>query len=166
MNKTQFEQQIVKAEKPVIVDFWASWCPPCMITKPVLEKLAKEYAEKIHFMPVNADDSHEVLEQFRVHGIPTVITFRNGKEVGRVTGAQGEKSYRALFESLAAGREVRVPLTPFDRMLRLGAGTFIVMFGISYSSWLLVGIGAVLAFMSIYDQCALWNALTRTIKRK
>ena len=61
-----------------------------MMTKPILEKLGKEYAEKVEFMPINADDSREVLEQFHVVSIPTVITLRNGKEVGRVTGAQNE----------------------------------------------------------------------------
>jgi thioredoxin 1 len=72
-----------------------------MMTKPILDKLAKEYGDTVQFMPVNADDSREVLEQFRVFGIPTVITIRNGKEVGRVTGAQNEAGYRALFEALA-----------------------------------------------------------------
>jgi thioredoxin 1 len=166
MNKTQFQQKIAESDKPVIVDFWASWCPPCMITKPVLEKLAKEYAERIHFLPINADDSREVMEMFRVYGIPTVITFRGGKEVGRVTGAQGENGYRAMFESLASGKEVRIPLTRFDRMLRIGAGGFFLMFGISNGSWLLAGIGALVAFMGVHDQFPLLDTLTGTFKRK
>ena len=162
MDKAQFEKRIAESDKPVIVDFWASWCAPCMVTKPVLEKLAREYADKISFLPVNADDSREVLEMFRIRGIPTVITFRRGKEVGRVTGAQGEKGYRAMFESLAAGKEVRVPLTPQDRMLRIGAGGFFLMFGISSGNWLLIVIGALLFFMGIHDR---FPALTGTWKR-
>ena len=165
MNKSQFEQKLAETDKTVVVDFWASWCPPCMVTKPVLEKLAKEYADKINFMPVNADDSREVLELFRVHGIPTVITFRGGKEVARVTGAQGEYGYRAMFESLASGREVRVPLTPQDRMLRIGAGGFILMFGLSANSWLLIVIGAVLIFMGSHDRFPFWRTVTEKFKR-
>ena len=136
------------------------------MTKPILDKLAKEYAEKVQFMPINADDSREVLEQFRVFGIPTVITLRNGKEVGRVTGAQTEENYRAMFEALAEGKEVKVPLTQFDRMLRLGAGGLFIMVGISTHSWLIAGIGGILAFMGIYDRCPIWQALTRLFKRK
>jgi len=117
-------------------------------------------------MPVNADDSREVLEQFRVYGIPTVITIRDGKEVGRVTGAQNEAGYRALFEALSKGQEVKVPLTQFDRMLRLGAGGALVMVGISTSNWLVAGIGSILAFMGIYDRCPIWNAVTGMFKRK
>jgi len=137
-----------------------------MVTKPVLEKIAKEYADRVNFMPVNADDSREVMQMFRVHGIPTVITFRNGKEVGRITGAQGEHGYRAMFESLASGKQVRVPLTPQDRMLRVGAGGFILMFGLSANSWLLIAIGAILIFMGVHDHFAFWRSLTEKIKSK
>lgn len=136
------------------------------MTKPILDKLAKEYAEKVEFMPINADDSREVLEQFRVFGIPTVITLRNGKEVGRVTGAQTEGNYRTMFEALAEGKEVKVPLTQFDRMLRLGAGGLFIMVGISTHNWLIAGIGGILAFMGIYDRCPIWQALTGLFKRK
>jgi thioredoxin 1 len=166
MNKSEFQKKISESEKPIIVDFWATWCGPCMMTKPILEKLAKEYGDSVHFMPVNADDSREVLEQFRVFGIPTVITVRDGKEVGRVTGVQNEAGYRILFEALANGGEVKVPLTPFNRMLRLGAGAAFVMIGISTSNWLVAGIGGILAFMGIYDRCPIWNAVTGIFKRK
>jgi thioredoxin 1 len=164
MNKSEFQQKISETSKPVIIDFWAAWCGPCMMTKPILEKLGKEYVEKIEFMPINADDSREVLEQFGVRGIPTVITLRNGKEVGRVTGAQNEASYRLMFEALSEGREVKVPITQFDRMLRLGAGALFVMIGISSQNWIVAGIGGVIAFMGIYDRCPIWRALTGMFK--
>jgi thioredoxin 1 len=165
MNKLEFQQKISESNKPVIIDFWATWCGPCMMTKPILDKLGKEYADKVEFMPINADESREVLEQFHVMGIPTVITLRDGKEVGRVTGAQNEANYRAMFDALAEGREVKVPLTQFDRMLRLGAGALFVMVGISTHNWLVAGIGGVIAFMRIYDRCPIWNALTGLLKR-
>ena len=166
MNKLEFEQKTSSSEQPIIVDFWASWCGPCMMTKPILDKLAREYNGKVQFMPINADDSREVLEQFRVFGIPTVIAIQNGKEVARVTGAQNEAGYRAMFESLSEGKEVKVPLTPFDRMLRLGAGALFVMIGISTSNWLIAGIGSILSFMGIYDRCPIWKAVTGMFKRK
>ena len=86
MNKQDFKKKISEAEKTFIIDFWAPWCSPCMMTKPILEKLAKEYSDRIEFMPVNADEAREVLEQYRILGIPTVLTVRNGKEIG--TGVQ------------------------------------------------------------------------------
>lgn len=165
MNKSEFQQKISESEKPVIIDFWATWCGPCMVTKPILDKLAKEYGDAVQFIPVNADDSREVLEQFRVFGIPTVVTIRDGKEVGRVTGVQNEAGYRILFEAMANGGEVKVPLTPFDRMLRLGAGAAFVMVGISTSNWLVAGVGGILAFLGIYDRCPIWNAVTGMFKR-
>lgn len=136
------------------------------MTKPILDKLAKEYGDTVQFMPVNADDSREVLEQFRVYGFPTVITIRNGKEVGRVTGSQNEAGYRAMFEALANGTEVKVPLTQFDRMLRLGGGSLFIMMGISTSNWFVAGVGGILAFMGIYDRCPIWNVVTGIFKRK
>ena len=135
------------------------------MTKPVLDKLAKEYGDTVQFMPINADDSREVLEQYRVFGIPTVLTLRNGKEVGRVTGAQNEARYRTLFEALVAGGEVKLPLTSFDRSLRLGSGLLFVMVGISTNNWIVGVLGGIVAFMGIYDRCPIWQALTGLLKR-
>lgn len=165
MNKLEFQEKITKSEKPVIVDFWAPWCGPCMMTKPILEKLAKEYGDRVEFMPVNADEAREVIEHYRVFGIPTVITLRDGREIGRVTGAQNEAGYRALFDATANGVEVKIPLTSFDRSLRLGAGLLFVLIGISTSNLLVAGLGGIVAFMGIYDRCPIWQALTGLFKR-
>ena len=160
MNLIQFQQTVSAADKPIVVDFWAPWCVPCRATKPVLEKLAAEFESDVTFLPVNADDSRDVLEHFQVIGIPTVLTLRGGQVVGRVTGAQGEAGYRAMFDALANGREVKIPLSAFDRMLRLGAGGLLVAVGISTGSWLLTGIGGIVAFLGVYDRCPIWRAVT------
>lgn len=137
-----------------------------MMTKPILDKLGKEFAEDVEFLPINADQSREVLEQYRIFGIPTVIAFQNGKEVARLTGAQNEAGYRAVFDALAQGKEVKIPMTQFDRMLRIGAGGLFIMVGVSTGSWLVAGIGGILAFLGIYDRCPIWNALTRMFQSK
>jgi len=166
MNITEFQKRISEAEKPIVVDFWANWCVPCKITKPILEKLATEYNDKVEFLPIDADISHHVLEHFNVIGIPTVLTIRNGEVLSRITGAQNEASYRAMFESLAEGREIKVPLSPFDRMLRLGAGALLVMYGMSLSNWLVLGIGGIVAFLGVYDRCPIWRAITGMFKQR
>lgn len=165
MNKQEFQQKL-ESGRPLFVDFWAPWCGPCMMTKPILDKLGKEFAEDVEFLPINADQSREVLEQYRIFGIPTVIAFQNGKEVARLTGAQNEAGYRAVFDALAQGKEVKIPMTQFDRMLRIGAGGLFIMVGVSTGSWLVAGIGGILAFLGIYDRCPIWNALTRMFQSK
>ena len=166
MNSNEFQEKIKSTEKPIVVDFWAEWCGPCKMTKPVLEKLAKEYGEQVEFLPINADNSREILEQYRVYGIPTVISLRQGKEIARITGARNEDGYRVMFQSLADGGEVKIPLTPFDRMLRLGGGGALIIVGIVTSNWFVTGIGGIVAFMGIYDRCPIWNALTGMLKRR
>ncbi len=166
MNITEFQKRISEADKPIVVDFWAQWCMPCKMTKPILEKLAQDYKDTVEFLPIDADSSRDVLESFKIIGIPTVLTIRNGNVIGRVTGAQSEAVYRGMFEALAEGKEVKIPLSIFDRMLRLGAGALFVMVGISTSNWLVVGIGGIVAFLGVYDRCPIWRALTKTLKGK
>lgn len=163
MNLTQFQRKVSTAATPIVVDFWAPWCAPCRVTKPILEKLAQEYKDRVEFMPVNADESRDVLEHFKIIGIPTVLTIRGGEVVGRVTGAQNEAGYRSMFEALAEGREVKVPLSAFDRALRIGAGALLAVVGISTGNWLVLSIGGIIAFLGVYDRCPIWRALTKLI---
>ena len=166
MNLTEFQRTISTSGKPVVVDFWASWCMPCRLTKPILEKLAGEYAGKVEFLPIDADQSRDVLEHFQIIGIPTVITFRNGEMAQRVTGAQNETAFRAMFESLVTGQQVKIPMSTLDRTLRLGAGGLLIAVGVSTGYWILTGIGAIVAFLGVYDRCPIWRAITTMIKSR
>jgi thioredoxin 1 len=165
MNPSEFQPTLTQTDKPVIVDFWAPWCLPCRMTKPILEKLAQEYAQQVTFLPLNADAAPEVLQQFQVIGIPTVLALRDGNVVARITGAQNEAGYRALFEALAAGKALKIPRTIFDRLLRLGAGMALILIGISVRSWLVVGAGAFIAFLGVYDRCPVWQAITGALRK-
>jgi thioredoxin 1 len=163
MDINEFQQRTMRAARPVVVDFWAAWCAPCRLTKPALEKLGREYAGRVDFLPVNADESHEVMAQFRILGIPSVLALREGREAARITGARSEADYRLLFESLASGAVIRISLSPFDRLLRLGAGILLLGIGAVTSSWLLAGAGLLVAFLGVYDRCPVWRALTRML---
>ncbi len=165
MDTSELQQIVSQAGKPVIVDFWAPWCAPCRAVKPILEKLAAAYAGKVSFIQVNADDSPELVRQFRVMGIPTLLVFQDGAVASRITGARSEGDYAGMFESLASGREVKATIPIFDRALRLGAGLLLVVVGYSTGSWLAAGAGALVAFLGVYDRCPVWRALTGLLKR-
>ncbi|MEX2012858.1 MAG: thioredoxin, partial [Candidatus Levyibacteriota bacterium] len=74
-----FEQEVLKSEAPVLVDFWAPWCAPCRIVSPIVEELAKEYEGKIKIGKLNVDENAQSAQGFSVMSIPTVILFQGGK---------------------------------------------------------------------------------------
>jgi thioredoxin 1 len=98
-----FEQQVLRSELPVLVDFWAQWCGPCHMLAPVVEEIAAEQAGKLRVVKLNVDDSPHTAQQFGVLSIPTLILFSGGQERGRVIGAQGKQYIlRALLGDAAA----------------------------------------------------------------
>ena len=86
ITKNNFEEEVLKSEQPVLVDFWATWCGPCRMLAPVLEEVAKEYDGKIKVGKVNVDDEMDLAIKFRVEVIPTLILFKNGEVVKRISG--------------------------------------------------------------------------------
>jgi thioredoxin 1 len=93
-----FEKAVLKSETPVVVDFWAPWCGPCLRVAPTLDKLAKEYAGKVIVAKVNTDENPQWAGQFGVQGIPTMLFVADGKLVHRQVGAMPEPILRDLFE--------------------------------------------------------------------
>ena len=90
LTKENFEEKVLKADKPVLVDFWATWCMPCRMIAPFVEEIAEETQGKAYVGKVNIDEQDELAYRYRVNSIPTLIVFENGQEVRRTVGAQGK----------------------------------------------------------------------------
>ena len=86
VNEKSFEESVVKASTPVLVDFWAPWCPPCRAVAPVVEELANEYEGKISFAKVNVDENSTIAGRYGIQSIPTLILFKDGKPMQQVIG--------------------------------------------------------------------------------
>src|ERR671939_1138774 len=88
VKTTDFEQEVLQSEKPVLVDFWAEWCGPCHAVAPVLDKIAEERSEELRLVKVNIDEEQELAQRYGVMSIPTMILFRDGEPAAAVIGAQ------------------------------------------------------------------------------
>ncbi|HRK02276.1 MAG TPA: thioredoxin [Oligoflexia bacterium] len=82
-----FENEVIKSNVPVLVDFWAEWCGPCRALSPTIDELADQYAGKVKITKVNVDENPEVPGRFRIRGIPTLLMFKNGQLVDQLVGA-------------------------------------------------------------------------------
>lgn len=93
-----FEQDVLKAKLPVVVDFWAPWCGPCRMVAPILDKLAGEYSGKVVIAKVNTDENPKWAGQYGVQGIPTMMFFSDGNLIHRQVGALPEPMLKDLFD--------------------------------------------------------------------
>ena len=98
ITKENFEQVVLKSDKPVLVDFWATWCGPCRMLAPIVEDIAKEYDGKIKVGKVNVDEEPELAGAFQVASIPTVVILKNGKIVNQSIGYKPKEELVKLLE--------------------------------------------------------------------
>jgi thioredoxin 1 len=85
-----FDERVLKSERPVLVDFWAEWCVPCHMVSPVVEEIGRDKAEDLEVVKVNIDDNPEVTRRFVIMSIPTLMLFKDGNEAARLVGARGK----------------------------------------------------------------------------
>ena len=93
-----FDQEVVKADTVVLVDFWAEWCGPCKIIAPIVEDLAKEYDGKVKFTKLDVDSNPRSATNFGIRGIPTLLIFKDGKPVDQVVGAVPKSEIKKRLE--------------------------------------------------------------------
>jgi thioredoxin 1 len=92
VKTADFEQEVLKSEKPVIVDFWAEWCGPCHAVSPVLDKIAEERGGELRLVKVNVDEEPELAQRYGIVSIPTILLFKEGEPAAAAIGAQPKSS--------------------------------------------------------------------------
>lgn len=165
MTEEDFIERLRSNPHPVVVDFWAPWCAPCRAIGPVVKKLDEEFAGQVDVWKVNADEQPDLLRSLRIYGIPTMIAYHDGREVGRHTGAASATVLSSLFESALTGEKPEQRGLEFnDRFLRLGVGLalvgLVIFSGLSGAGLLLVGLGAVIIFTAVYDRCPIYRMVS------
>ena len=98
-SDTAFEQDVLKADRPVLVDFWAEWCGPCKMIAPSLEALADEFGERLEVIKVNIDENPLTPTRYGVRGIPTLMLFKNGNMEAMKVGALSKSQLTAFIDS-------------------------------------------------------------------
>jgi thioredoxin 1 len=93
-------EQLVNAGKPMVLDFWAEWCGPCRMVGPVIDGLAEEYAGRVTIGKIDVDSNDEVVSQFGIRNIPTVLFFKDGKMVDKLVGAAQKSDYAEKIDAL------------------------------------------------------------------
>ena len=98
ITASEFDEKVLKATTPVLVDFYADWCGPCKMAEPILDELSNTYTGKVAFVKVNVDEAGEVAGKYGVMSIPTTVLFNKGAEVSRQVGFAGKESFESLLK--------------------------------------------------------------------
>lgn len=102
VNDSDFDTSVLKANGPVLVDYWAEWCGPCKMIAPILDELAEEYGEQITIAKLNIDENQQVTSRYRIRGIPTLMIFENGEHQATKVGAMTKSALKSFIDGAIA----------------------------------------------------------------
>ena len=100
LTEANFESEVLNSEMPVIVDFWADWCPPCRALSPIIDDLASEYGDRVRVAKLDVDTNKALAAQYEISSIPTVMLFANGEVRARWVGLKSKGDYAAAIDKL------------------------------------------------------------------
>ena len=100
VSDASFEKEVLESKIPVLVDFWAPWCRPCLMAAPVLEELAKEYANKITFAKLDVDQNAQTAAKYNIMAIPNLIIFKEGKPVSQIVGYKPKEELKRDLDAI------------------------------------------------------------------
>jgi thioredoxin 1 len=95
-----FDAEVLKADKPAIIDFWAEWCAPCRQISPIIKELAAEYGDRVKIVKMDIDSSPNTPGQYGVRAIPTILAFKDGEVVQQIQGARPKADFEAMVKGL------------------------------------------------------------------
>jgi len=97
-TQENFQTDVLEADKPVLVDFWATWCGPCMMQGPIVDKLATDFGDRAHIGKLNVETAPDIASRYGVMAIPTILIFKGGETVERLTGLRQEAELTQILE--------------------------------------------------------------------
>jgi thioredoxin len=168
MADTDFFERLKENPRPVVVDFWASWCGPCRSIEPFLRRLDKEYQDQVDLWRINADENPDILSNLGISGIPTLIAFRNGQEIVRITGASSFDILAAVFENALSGEPLPEILSKPMSLMRILIGLALLL--LAYSGhftgvYLLAMIlGGLFLLSGFYDFYPAWQIIVPRLR--
>jgi thioredoxin 1 len=98
VDNSSWEKEVLQSQLPVFVDFWAEWCGPCRMVGPAVEHLSKTLEGKVKTVKLNVDENQEIAVKYSIHSIPSLLLFKDGKEIARTVGAAPKEAYQKFIE--------------------------------------------------------------------
>ncbi len=165
MNKQELLFKSRKSSRPLVVEFWAPWCTPCKIMAPALEKAAHDHTGSVDLLRINADKDQQLMKDFNIMGIPTILVLAGGVVRSRHTGMLNASQLEVLFKAAAENGEIIIPPTGFQRISRIVSGLALIAFGFFWGyGVILYPLGAILLFSAVYDRCPVFRMVFPRIK--